>query len=94
MNEQLPKTKLRMENPASYRILVQGGLDERWSGRLGGLMITPFTTEEGLMVTQLSGELMDQAALFGVLNSLYDLLLPLISVVHLGAFNDDDGGSE
>ena len=92
MHEQLPKTKLRIENPASYRILVQGGLDERWSSRLGGLMITSFVTEAGLVVTQLSGELMDQAALFGVLNALYDIHLPLISVVHFDVA-DDDGGS-
>jgi hypothetical protein len=80
-----------METPASYRIMVQGGLDERWSARLGGLAVRSFSSEEGSVVTKLSGELMDQAALLGVLNTLYELHLPLISVVPL---DDDEEGRE
>jgi hypothetical protein len=34
-------------------------------------------------VTTLVGQLRDQAALIGVLNSLYELHLPILSVVHL-----------
>lgn len=80
--------RLRMDGPATYRIIVQGGLDERWSGRLGGLDITVFYTEDKSAVTQLSGELMDQAALFGVLNTLYNLHLPLLGVVEAERFYD------
>lgn len=88
MDERSRKTKLKMENPASYRILVQGALDKSWSDRLGGLEITVNTAEQDFMVTQLVGELLDQAALFGVLNALYDLHNPLISVDLL-----EDGGN-
>jgi hypothetical protein len=35
-------------------------------------------------VTTLSGRLPDQAALLGVLNTLYDLHLPLLSMEYLG----------
>ena len=42
-------------SPARYRILVQGGLDSRWSNRLGGLEITVTHLEEDFVVTQLSG---------------------------------------
>lgn len=87
MDNRIPRTKLKITSPARYRILVQGGLDNRWSGRLGGLEITEASSEEDFMVTQLRGEIVDQAALLGVLNCLYDLQLPLISVVLL---DDDD----
>ena len=80
MDERSRKTKLKMENPASYRILVQGVLDKSWSDRLSGLEITVNTEDKDFVVTKLWGELLDQAALVGVLNALYDLQLPLISV--------------
>lgn len=80
-----------MDSPARYQILVQGGLDDTWSGRLGGLDISVYATGQGDLVTQLSGRLVDQAALFGTLNTLYELRLPLISVAQLSA--DDEGSS-
>ena len=89
MDERSRKTKLKMESPASYRILVEGALDKSWSDRLGGLEITVNTEDKDFVVTKLWGELLDQAALVGVLNALYDLHNPLISVDLL----DDDGGS-
>ena len=82
MVERARKTKLRMERPARYRITVQGYLDASWSDRLGGLEITVSAVEQDLAVTQLSGELLDQAGLLGVLNALYNLHYPLISVDH------------
>ena len=70
---------LRLHMPATYRIRVQGHLDESWSDRLGGMTIT--TTEaDGTPVSILTDRLRDQAALLGVLNTLYDLQLPLLSV--------------
>lgn len=83
MAEESRAARLRMDGPAHYRIIVQGRLDERLSGRLGGLAITVFDTEEKSALTVLSGELMDQAALFGVLNTLYERHLPLIAVVEM-----------
>lgn len=83
MGDRIPKSKLNITGPATYRILVQGSLDRRWSGRLGGLDIQVFNPEDDDYITQLTGELLDQAALFGVLNSLYDMRYPLISCVHL-----------
>ena len=86
--EKSRKTKLKMEYPANYRILVQGDLDQRWTGRMGGLEITVFNSEKNFMVTQLSGEMLDQAALMGVLNTLYELRLPLLMVVGMDYFDD------
>ena len=77
-NENWPQ--LQPGKPASYRITVEGCLDEKWSGRLGGMQIT--TTPRGGQkpVTTLSGDVQDQAALMGVLNSLYELHLGILSV--------------
>lgn len=74
---------LKIDTPASYRIRIRGHLDQSWSDRLGGLTISPKSQEDEEVVTTLSGQLVDQAALFGVLIALYDKRLPLISVEHL-----------
>jgi len=50
------------------------------SDLLGGMTISPDTMEAGHTVTTLSGELVDQAALAGVLNMLYELHLTVLSV--------------
>jgi hypothetical protein len=68
-----------MYEPATYAIRVRGTLDAGWSERLGGLRITA-DMERIEPVTELIGQLPDQAALMGVLTSLYDLGLPLLSV--------------
>lgn len=95
-----PSHIIRMTTAVSYQILVQGDLDPRWSGRLGGLDITSSVPElgaqspkPGASVTQLSGRLVDQAALFGVLNTLYQLRLPLISII-TSDVDVDEGGCE
>jgi hypothetical protein len=44
------------------------------------MAITTTTTKEKLPVTILVGHLIDQAALAGVLNALYELHMPLLSV--------------
>jgi hypothetical protein len=59
-------------------ILAVGTLNGRWSERLGGLRVR--ASGRGFPVTELSGQLTDQAALFGVLMTLYDLGFPLLSV--------------
>jgi hypothetical protein len=68
-----------MDKPANYRITVQGELPERWLARLGGLKIA-LASSEG---TTLEGWLPDQAALSGVLDTLYTLHLPIVEVIRL-----------
>ena len=67
--------------PAMYRIRIMGELDEGLPECLAGLHIT--TTDQGnrQTITTLSGPLPDQAALFKVLMALYDMRLPLLSVL-------------
>jgi hypothetical protein len=58
-----------------YQIKVQGRLDESWSGWFNSMAITL----EG-DITTLTGAVVDQAALRGILSRLWDLNLALISV--------------
>ena len=59
-----------------YEIRVKGHLGGRWSEWFDGLEITNLENGEAL----LSGEIMDQAELHGVLAKVRDLGLPLVAV--------------
>jgi hypothetical protein len=75
--------ELEFHTPATYRIRVKGHLEESWSDRLGGMTIEVTEQAEGAREITLVGWLADQAALFGVLNTLYGLHLPLLSVEYV-----------
>ena len=79
------RKRFAFDRPGNYRIRVQGFLDESWSERLGSLRISSCSLkdQEG-PVTELVGQVRDQAKLAGVLNSLYELHLTLLSVEYLG----------
>ncbi|ASC70603.1 hypothetical protein XM38_015430 [Halomicronema hongdechloris C2206] len=59
-----------------YEICVRGHLDPRWSNWFEGFEIALKDNGE----TRLSGPVVDQAALFGLLMKVRDLGLPLVSV--------------
>jgi hypothetical protein len=61
--------------PTTYRIRIAGQLDARWAAWFDGLTIT---LDEG--DTLLTGPVVDQAALHGLLRRVRDLGLPLVSV--------------
>ncbi len=69
--------------PTTYRIAIRGVLPKSWSSRMGGMEIVSPDQAREAPVTILSGWLSDQAALLGVLNTLYDLHFPLVSVEYL-----------
>lgn len=77
------KKGFTLVTPATYRIRVQHVLDEACSDELGGMSITVSAKGQQAPVTTLVGHLVDQAALLGVLNALYDLRMPLLSVENL-----------
>jgi hypothetical protein len=77
-----PRDRLTIDDPVACVIRVRGALDSWWSDRLGGLRIGPSeppAARDG-PTTELRGELLDQAALMGVLTTLYELGLPLLQV--------------
>ena len=75
--------------PGRYRILVYGTLDATWSDRLGGMTVTNIRLTDGAAATRLTGELSDQSALVGVLNTLHDCGLSLVSVERVADKTDD-----
>jgi hypothetical protein len=68
------------DGPAAYQITVQGTIAAGWSSRMEGMTINHIFLEDGTPLTILTGELTDQAALTGVLNTIYEMHLPLITV--------------
>ncbi len=71
--------------PAQYRICILGHLDTNWSEFCGGMLITHAIDAKFYAITTLTGRLLDQSALIGVLNSLHDLGCPIMSVEYIAA---------
>jgi hypothetical protein len=72
-------------------VWVKGVLDDRWSRYFDGLTITSLENKETLV----SGMMVDQAALHGLLAKIRDLGLPLLAVKRIEAAGDkaEDGRS-
>ena len=62
--------------PFVYQIRLEGHLGSQWTDWFGGLIIT--LEEEGY--TLLTGPVVDQAALHGLLKKVRDLGMPLLSL--------------
>ena len=69
-------TQVNPTQPTIYQIRIKGHLDERWSDWFDGLTITQETDGN----TLLTGPVVDQSALYGLLKKVHDLGLSLISV--------------
>ncbi|HWZ17453.1 MAG TPA: hypothetical protein VNW73_01515 [Ktedonobacteraceae bacterium] len=69
-----------MFEPATYRISILGTLDKKWSDYCGGMTIEHDLALNQYPMTTLTGQLIDQSALIGVLNSLFDMGCPIISL--------------
>jgi hypothetical protein len=80
---------LRIDEPAIYRIVLQGRLSQEWSNWFGGMAVSSEGSGEGLVVTTLSGTVADQAHLYGLLSQIRDLGLPLLRVEFVGKGDAD-----
>ena len=86
----------RAEGGTIYQIKVKGMLDRRWSDWFNGLTIK--TENVDSPVTTLTGPVIDQARLRGIISKLWDLNLVVISVTsnveenHSVPTNDGYGG--
>ena len=66
--------------PAVYKIKVLGDLHETYTEKLGGLQINVEWITDKETVSILVGQINDQAALSGILNTLYDMHYTILSV--------------
>jgi hypothetical protein len=74
-NKLNPKTD--PDEPIVYQIRLKGHLGGQWTDWFGGLNITLEDNGD----TLLTGPVVDQAALFGLLRKVRDLGMPLLSVI-------------
>lgn len=80
MSDMQSSENVKFETPAVYRIRVKGHIDDSLTDQLGGMIITRAFTSEKQPLTILVGNMRDQAALSGVLNELYDMHMPILTV--------------
>ena len=71
--------------PTVYEIRIKGHLGRQWTDWFEGLDIT--LEDNGDML--LTGSVVDQAALHGVLKKVRDLGMPLVSVIRVGPDPED-----
>ncbi len=76
-NELEPKTN--SDQPVVYQIRLKGYLGSQWTDWFDGLIITLEVDGD----TLLTGPVVDQAALHGLLKKVRDLGMPLVSVCPL-----------
>jgi hypothetical protein len=75
----LDTVKKEEKEPMIYQIRIKGHLDRRWTDWFGGMTIT--LEENGY--TLLTGPVVDQAALHGLLRKVRDLGMPLVSAIRV-----------
>ena len=76
--------QLTFDGPGLYRIQVQAEMSASCAKRLNDLLVIVEQAEGKPPLTILTGEVRDQSALMGVLNTLYDMGYPLLEVKRLG----------
>jgi hypothetical protein len=70
------RTRADAEGPVVYQIRIKGHLGPQWVDWFGGMTVSREDSGE----TFLTGPVIDQAALHGLLKKVRDLGMPLISV--------------
>ena len=68
-----------LDQPMVYQIRIKGHLGPRWTDWFEGMTITLEDNGD----TLLTGPVVDQAALHGLLRKVRDLGMPLISAIHV-----------
>jgi hypothetical protein len=72
--------------PKIYQIRIQGHFNPQWQGWFDGFTLSAHDSGD----TLLTGAIVDQSALHGVLRKIRDLGIPLISLSVLSSNTNDD----
>jgi hypothetical protein len=76
-------SEFSFHKPAVYKIEVQGELSGSFTERLAGMQINVLRKQGTKPISVLVGQINDQAALSGILTTLYDFQFTIISVIML-----------
>jgi len=76
MSNEIQREASEGAQPLVYQIRIKGHLSTQWTDWFGGLTITLEDNGD----TLLTGPMVDQAALHGLLKKVRDLGMPLVSV--------------
>lgn len=79
-----------IDQPATYQIIIKGRLDSNWTEWFDGLTISVTRDMSGTVITRLTGVVMDQGALHGLLARVRDLGLLLLDVHRLESADRGD----
>ncbi|UCF23977.1 MAG: hypothetical protein JSV72_00105 [Ralstonia sp.] len=74
------------------QIRVQGWIGERWANWCDGMTVTYEGAEDDSPITVLTGPVVDQAALRGLLTKIWDLNLTVISISRIEMDPEQEGG--
>jgi hypothetical protein len=85
-----PNTNRALDEPVVYQIRIKGHLGAGWPEWFGGVTITLQDNGD----TLLTGPVVDQAALHGLLKKVRDLGMPLLSVMRVECGEADTSESE
>lgn len=80
MNDRNRNKRLKSWQAATYRITVEGFLEQSLSDVLGGMRIMVQKRADQSMFSVLTGCLEDQSQLMGIVNGLHELHLPILQI--------------
>lgn len=83
------KSKSTLSQPPMYQIRIKGQLDSQWSDWFSGMTLSLDNGD-----TLMTGQVIDQAALHGLLKKVRDLGMPLVSVVQIQVLHAHQNDSE
>jgi hypothetical protein len=72
--------KVTYTGPVRYRIIIDGHVDDDLSDYLAGMKMETSLRDDGSAITTLTGRIVDQSQLNGVVNALYELHFPVLAV--------------
>ena len=81
---------ITIDQPGIYRIKIQGRLSEGTIRRFDEMVVSIEPNATGVPITTLTGQIIEQAGLHGIVARIRDLGLPLLLVELVAAVNDGD----